>query len=124
MEIRDLMRNCSEKQYEYIDLYCYLEDIRFYHLYSGNDKSYRAAVKYDKEGSAIELIFLSEEEERNYLFYKKGIHGIWCTAELCKYYLHKYYFLYERAEESHYCAGAIHKIYNQEGAVVFYWYDE
>lgn len=118
-KLRDLMRNCSEEQYKYLTQHFFSDDIRFNRLNEG----YRVAFKYDEEASVTELIFLSEEEEKNYFCYAKRPFGIWSTAELGKYYLYKYDFLHEKVEGNNYYLGAIHSIYNQEGKTVLYWYE-
>lgn len=115
-QIRDLMRNCSEGQYERLMRHS-VNDISFNYL---ND--YRIAYRYNENDIITEIFFLSEEEE-NCIFSTTGLLYCWCTQELGKYYLNKYSFLYETVDEPRYYLGVQHKLYNQEGCLVLYWYE-
>ena len=114
-QIKDLMRNCSKGQYEQLKEHIRIDDLRFYTI-----KNYRLGIKYDEEGTfAVDLIFLSEEDEENFL--RESPCFWWCSEKLGKYYLNKYSFLHEKMSNP--CFLNIrHEIYNSKGSLVLYWY--
>lgn len=115
-QIRDFMRNCSKKQYEYLKERRRVYNLRFYTI-----KNYRLGIKYNEEGTfAVDLIFLSEEDEENFL--RESPCFWWCSARLGKYYLKKYSFLYEVSKKTCFL-NVSHEIYSQEGNLVLYWYE-
>lgn len=121
-QIRDFMRNCSEGQFEHLELnFAIKDDIKFYSFRRGV-KNYRIGVRYKEDVLAAELIFLSEEDEESYFFNPQGSFCFQSTPELCEYYLNKYSFLCEKISEP-YSSIKIHEIYNREGNLVLYWYE-
>lgn len=115
-QIRDLMRNCSEGQYERLMRHS-IGDISFSQV-----DGYRIAYRYNEYDIITEIIFLLEEE-KNCIFNTTEFIYCWCTKELGKYYLNKYSFLYETLNESHYYLGVRHEVRNQKGNLVLYWYE-
>lgn len=123
-QIKDLMRNCSEGQFERLERNS-IKDISFYsfrQLENRSVKNYRVGVKYKEDVLAAEFIFLSEEDEESCFFNAQGTFCFWSTPELCEYYLNKYSFLCEKISEP-YSSIKIHEIYNREGYLVLYWYE-
>ena len=115
-QIKDFMRNCSERQYELLEHFG-TNDISFY-SFNKNYRRGRMGVRY-KDAIAAELIFLSEEDEKAFLL--DGSICFWTTPELGEYYLNKYSFLYK--EKIEYILAKSQGICNQKGRLVLYWYE-
>ena len=122
-QIKDLMRNCSERQYEYVS---YKEESGIYYYTAKyregrrRVREFRVGAKYTEHVITSELIFLTEKDEKDYFFNAPCYDEM--TPELGKYYLNKYSFLNVLANDNTF-RGKRYKVYNQKGQCVYSWYE-
>lgn len=95
-KIKNFLQNCTEKQFKAaccwnqypIDIYT----LEFYDRSNDQLCKLKRVIIYDKDRRWVkDVIFMSEEDERKFLFEGYGLKYFYCTPEYGKYLFDKYH---------------------------------